>query len=105
MFPAHPQIFARACLKIAFCWVYATIYGRFISVKSSHISSVDWIWYKYTTKCGVQTVRMNFQTRPNNIIEIFIKKSNNYIIFILFPGSLDNTFKKLEHSIKNIPAW
>lgn len=37
-----------ACLKIAFCGVCATI------------------WYKYTAKQGVQTMRINFQTRPGS---------------------------------------
>ncbi len=36
------------CLKIAFCGVCATI------------------WYKYTAKQGVQTMRINFQTRPGS---------------------------------------
>ena len=52
----------RVCLKIAFGKLCVTLCGRFDPDEGGVAGYVDRIGGKYTAKCGVQIVGMNFQT-------------------------------------------
>ena len=60
------EICIRACLKNAFCKMYATICGRFYLNKGGVAGYVNRMKVKYTAKWGVQIAGMIFQTRSRN---------------------------------------
>ena len=66
------NISARACLKNAFRKMCVTICGRFCPNEGVVAGYDNRIRAKYTTKWGVQIVRMIFQTH-SNVMEIFGK--------------------------------
>ena len=55
--------YTRACLKIAFCQLYATICGRFDPNEGDVVGYAERMRSKDAAKWGVQMAGMNFQTR------------------------------------------